>query len=389
MRRSLLMIAPLLVWSAAACSSNDKSLFDADAGSNTDAEVDPFGNGTDAGFKGGETGTGGGCKSDPGNYDIPGNMCDDDGDGTVDNPPTCDVGLPQGGDALAFAKAIGLCQQAGGGKWGVVSAAYTQGYNRKDAPDAKQHGILAKFGSAVKPRQGGRLGVLSSGEGQELDTCNFLDGQSFKGGCPMTGAGAAPPGYPKPAAGCPVDSTVNDVATVKLTVKVPNNAKGFAFDFDFYSGEWPEYVCTKFNDAFIAYLTSQAFNGGKPDNVSFDAKNNPVSVNNGFFDRCSPANATVGCVGTKPSKAACTSGNGELQGTGFYQPGMQNCGQNDSGGGATGWLTTKAPVQPGETITIEFMVWDTGDQAYDSSVLLDNWAWQPSDVTVGTDRPPN
>ena len=387
MRYAWLLVAPALVMSLSACSS-DKSVFTG-GGSEPDADIDPFGNGNDAGFKGGDSAGGGPtCTPDPGNYDIPGNGCDDDGDGTVDNLPNCDVGLPQNGDALSFAKAMGLCQQGGGNKWGVVSAAYTQGYMRSDAPAVKQHGILPKFGNVVKPRQGGRLGVLSSGEGQERDTCNFVDGQSFKGGCPMTGVGAAPPGYPKVAVGCAVDKKVNDVATLKLTIKVPNNAKGFAFDFNFYSGEWPEFVCTKFNDAFVAYLSSQGFNSGAPDNVSFDAKGNPVSVNNGFFDRCSPANATVACLSPMKSKAACAGGNAGLQGTGFYSPGS-NCGQSDSGGGATGWLTTKAPVQPGETLTIEFMVWDTGDQAYDSSVLLANWAWQASEVVVGTDRPPN
>ncbi len=383
MRRSSLVA---LVF-ALGCSSSSSNIFDTagNDGGDPNNPNDPFN--TDAGFKGGEGGpNGGGCVPDPGNFDIPGNNCDDDGDGKTDNAPLCDTGLAKGGDGYAFANSIGLCQHASGSKWGVISATYTQGYNRNDAPNPTQHGILPKFGSAIKPRQGSALGVLSSGMAEEKDTCNAFGG-TFKGGCPMTGAGAAPPGYPKPAGKCAVSNKVNDVATVKLTIKVPNNAKGLAFDFDFYSGEWPEYVCTTYNDAFIAYLHSTAFNGGSADNISFDAKNNPVSVNNGFFDRCSPANAMVGCLGV-PTTSACSGGNAELQGTGFYAPG-NNCGQSDSGGGATGWLTTQAPVAAGETITIELMVWDTGDQAYDSSVLIDNWLWQAGATNVGTNRPPN
>jgi hypothetical protein len=76
-------------------------------------------------------------------------------------------------------------------------------------------------------------------------------------------------------------------------------------------------------------------------------------------------------------------GNGELQGTGFYDPGS-DCGQSDSGGGSTSWLTTKAPVAPGETITLQLIIWDTGDQAYDSTVLLDDWQWQPGQTSVST-----
>jgi len=79
----------------------------------------------------------------------------------------------------------------------------------------------------------------------------------------------------------------------------------------------------------------------------------------------------------------------ELQGTGFFITGDNECGQTDSGGGATGWLTTQAPVTPGETITLQFMIWNTGDQAYDSSVLIDNWQWVPSATSVSTTRPPS
>jgi hypothetical protein len=35
------------------------------------------------------------------------------------------------------------------------------------------------------------------------------------------------------------------------------------------------------------------------------------------------------------------------------------------------------------------MVWDTGDHIYDSSVIIDNWTWSPSDTSVSTGRPPN
>ena len=34
---------------------------------------------------------------------------------------------------------------------------------------AEQHGVLEKFGSVLKPREGKRLGVLSTGFAQEFD----------------------------------------------------------------------------------------------------------------------------------------------------------------------------------------------------------------------------
>jgi hypothetical protein len=124
-------------------------------------------------------------------------------------------------------------------------------------------------------------------------------------------------------------------------------------------------------------------------------------VNIGFFGVCSPAMAITGCDGTSPGTASCASGAAALTGTGFDDSG-QWCSsggllgiggtpQTSSGGGATGWLTSTAPVKPGETISLEFIIWDTGDAQYDSSVLLDAITWQPQEVPatpVTTPTPP-
>jgi len=354
------------------------------------------GEGELGGFGEGDGGASFSCAPSPANYVIPGNGCDDDGDGQVDNPPACDTGLAANGDAAAFARALGLCQTAGAGdaKWGVVSATYTNGYGRTASPNGAQHGILPKFGNVIKPREGGALGVLSTGYAREYDSATGQ--RDFKSqGSPMqaTGgvvptAGAVPPGFPKPAAGCPSNNAVYDTITLKLQIKVPANAKGLLFDFNFWSGEWPEYVCSRFNDGFIAYLKSEGFNNNQPDNISFDAQSNPVSVNNGFFDRCTPQSQT-GCDGLPAvtKTAACPGGVAELAGTGFGEPEDTYCGKRVSPGGATGWLQTAAPVKPGEVITLELMIWDTGDPNYDSSVLLDNFRWAPGEVVTSTERP--
>jgi len=371
---------------ALACSSKHTSDFGNDGATDSG---DMFSD--DSGIlTGGDAGDSGSwCMPDVGNFEVPGNGCDDDNDGIIDNVPVCDSNLPVTGDGFQFAKTLGLCNQISSAqdkKWGVIQATYTRGYNNMMPPDPNQHGLLGKFGNVIKPREGVTLGILSSGWAREYDNCGIMNGP-FKGGCAMIGPGAAPPGFPKPAMGCPISMSINDVSTIHLQIKVPNNAKGFQFDFNFMSGEWPEWVCTTFNDAFIAYLKSSAFNNGMPDNISFDAKKNPVSVNNGFFDRCSPKNAKVGCSGSNPSTNACAGGDAELQGSGFYDPGPY-CNPMSSGGG-TGWLTTSAPVKQGEIMTIDFMVWDTGDEIYDSSVILDKFVWQAGPTTVDTTRPPN
>ena len=367
---------------AVACGSSSGSGFDNPNGSSgsSGASSGVFNTG-DAGSSGGPNGT------------------------NVGNTPPCDDAVT-GGTAADYAKAMGLCTNAATDGFGLVSAAFTRGYGRTDEPKAEQHGVLPKFGAVIRPREGKMLTVLSTGYAQEFDgpgnapfggqSAAKLNGKDWWGAKKNTGNGAAPPGFPKPAGTCPIDNKVNDVINLKLTIKAPPNATGFKFDFNFYSGEWPAYLCTNFNDGFVAYLSAKGFNGGKPDNMSFDKNNNPVSVNNGFFDRCTPGVAT-GCetlLGT-PGTSACPGGPGELAGTGFGVDGkwcssslVNPSNAASTNGGATGWLTSQAPVQGGETFTLELMIWDTGDGVLDSSVLLDNFQWAGGAVvTPGTDRP--
>ncbi|HEY1956260.1 MAG TPA: choice-of-anchor L domain-containing protein [Polyangiaceae bacterium] len=385
----LIHLLGLSAAAAFACGGGHFQTFD-DAGNPVDDGGNPINGDASCplcGVEGGSGGDGGGpfvCTPDPANYDIPGNNCDDDGDGIVDNPQgACDTGLPANPSATQLAQAIGLCPNKGD-TWGVVSAKFTQGYQNAKAPNAKQAGALPKFGTTVTPRQGSSIGIISSGFAAAEDCAGGNFNGSFN--CAGTAAGTPPPGYPKSVNGCPVMSNINNAMNVDLQIKVPNNAKGFSFDFNFYSGEWPDFVCTEYNDSFVAWLKSGAWAGKSGDfNISFDSKNNPINVNNGFFQVCAPAGTDCSNM---QSPATCTLGESQLLGTGFDMK-SDYCGSNETGGGATGWLTTTAPVQSGETIELQFMVWNTGDDAYDSSVLLDNWQWQAGDQQVSTVRPPN
>ncbi len=82
---------------------------------------------------------------------------------------------------------------------------------------------------------------------------------------------------------------------VTLRLKAPESATAFQFDFNFMSAEFPEYWCTQFDDTFLAILESEGMN----ENISFDERNNVISINTGFFDRCDPAAA-----GRHPSQSA-------------------------------------------------------------------------------------
>jgi hypothetical protein len=392
-RRTVMLAALTGLFAVAACSSADPSTFGTSKKKTTGTDSPGiFGAGDDTGAAAAATGV---CAPAKGQAEIPNNDCDDDDDGTIDNVAVCDSALTNDGSAEDFARSMGICDSVANGGFGLVSAAFTRGHGRSDAPMAQQHGILQKFGNVLKPREGTRLGVLSTGFAQEFDGSPGVlfggdaSGRDWFNASASPGNGTAPPGYPKAAGNCPIATDVNDVVDVHLTMKAPMNASGFKFDFNFHSGEWPAWICSRFNDGFVAYLSAKGFNGGKPENISFDAKKNPVSVNNGFFDRCTPG-ARIGCeAGATPGTSTCPGGADELAGTGFgvvgnYCPG--GGGQSVSGG-ATGWLSSQAPVTPGETFTLDLMIWDTGDGDLDSSVLLDNFQWVAGEVAVSTERP--
>jgi hypothetical protein len=337
----------------------------------------------------------------PGAYDVPGNQIDEDCSGTADDEPAeCDRALPPDGDAPAAARALGICRRTQGDArgrartWGLISAAYvfpdgTSGSlwpddcgTVGDPPNPLSHGIVSSFGLNVHPRQGAAMAVLSSGVAAPGRRQDPAFGVSPDGARTCTRS-RMPEGFPAssyttcgdlPLPPQPMPSA-NDAIALELVIRVPTNALALAFDFDLYTFEYRDYVCGKFNDAFVALLRS----GGPADhNIAFDSQGNPVSVNNAFVEVCAPW--TYGGVkGGAPFTRAfpCGLGARELEGTGF------------EGHAATGWLQTQAPVTPGEEITLRFAIWDAGDEVLDSTVLLDHFRWQAQAGATQTVRPPD
>jgi hypothetical protein len=292
---------------------------------------------------------------------------DEDCDGTIDNvPEPCDMGLGLGDlDPKSGAKAIDLCKFTvanPGNKnqktWGVIDAQYVRANGTPTNPGA-QVGIQTGFGPNVHPQGGSSLFSLSSGWARlpgQTGACNSNT-------CYTGGFGTPPPGFPQDVAGCDGETNINDDVALQVQIRTPTNATGYSFAFSFYSFEYPEWVCTSYNDQFIS-LVSPAPVGSVNGNISFDTQHNPVSVNVAFFNVCQ----------------GCPLGTGDLSGTGFD-------GSWGDDAGATGWLQSQAPVKGGDTITIRWAIWDTGDQAWDSTALVDNFQWiaNGGTVVVGTD----
>ncbi len=142
----------------------------------------------------------------------------------------------------------------------------------------------------------------------------------------------------------------NDYTELRIEATVPPTTNSIAYDFAFFSTEYPFYYNDVFNDMYIGWLESESWTG----NISFDTMGNPISLNAGFLDfRDDGADLP------------------ELAGT---------CMRQHAG---TRWLSSVAPVTPGESITVVFAVFDLADSILDSYVFLDNFQWG----CEGTDHP--
>jgi len=364
----------------------------------------------------------------PGAFEVAGNTVDDDCDGAIDNVlGACDAGLASNSStALDYARAIDLCATTvesppslAQKKWGVISAALHRA-NGSGAPAAASRSIRQGFGSGVTPLQGARMAVLSTGVAAAQAAPNHTNPgfAAFQGGQDMSTSSPVPadwlaangnnfpnaPGCPEPQGG----TTANDPVMLKLRVRAPTNAGSFSVSTFFYASEYPEWVCSPFNDFFLALLDSafvpaggQAPNPADKNLAFYDAPPaggpiHPVGVNlafgnTGLFTQCQNGPTGCGSGAVAGTTSTCT-GMGQLSGTGFdaqnppsQYPGDPGwCGQSNRTGGGTGWLITSGNVAPGETIELRFVLWDTGDHWYDSLVILDNFQWSVNASTPGT-----
>lgn len=348
----------------------------------------------------------------PGAFEVEGNEVDDDCDGTIDEAtPSCDANLQSDSDTpLDYAAALDLCQTTEEDPplpertWGVISAELTLA-NGENMPLPVQRSIRPGFGDAIVPFGGESLVVLSSGRaaaidqtaptfapfesGQDLGTsvvapADWLlaNGNKFPTSCDVNNN----PNLPPPG----IDA--NDSAMLKLRVRVPTNARSFATRIFFFSAEYAEWVCSSYNDFFVALIDSTGEGNPSDKNIAVYDDNGtlwPVGLNiltvaPGLFSVCQ--SGYVGCqAGLQNVWHDCAAGPDLLAGTGFdnIDSGESCNGANFPVGGGTGWLEMSGNVEPGETMEIRFALWDAGGHLFDALVLLDDWRWSLDAASPG------
>ena len=134
-----------------------------------------------------------------------------------------------------------------------------------------------------------------------------------------------------------------DVSVLRIDLDVPAGVNCLSIDFQFLSDEFPEFVGSEFNDAFIAELDSSTWTTigsaiSAPNNFAFDPFNNVISVN------------ATGMASISALDALGTT----------YD-------------GATPLLTASAPITTGPH-SLYLSIFDQGDADVDSAVFLDRLA---------------
>ena len=178
---------------------------------------------------------------------------------------------------------------------------------------------LAGFPTALST-----FGILTSGDSELADDPNSSesDGDSL-------------------AINDPARGDANDAITLRIDFTVPAGNTCLLLDYKFLSEEFPEFVGSRFNDAFIAELDSPS-----NWNASGQTINAPRDFAAGYGTQISVNG--VGPTAVSPADSAGTT----------YDA-------------ATKTIVTKAPVTAGAH-SLFLSIFDASDHIYDSAVFLDN-----------------
>ena len=176
------------------------------------------------------------------------------------------------------------------------------------------------------PRKGKSFAILSTGCAHFAQRKNYGGATGCKdGGVKTRGA--------------------RDVTIWRIRVKVPKGANCLSFRFKFLSEEFPEFVGSEFNDAFIAELDhSPRWTAADNRSPVIEAPDSFATTRNG--------QDIISVNATGPAKVSARAAKGTT-----YDA-------------ATGKLRASTPVRPGHHL-LYLSLFDQGDRQWDSAVFID------------------
>lgn len=129
------------------------------------------------------------------------------------------------------------------------------------------------------------------------------------------------------------------------------------FRYVFASEEYPEFVCSQFNDVFGFFVSGPGI-AGKVNIAQIPGTTLSVAINN----------VNPGSVGARGTMGNCTPPNGSLAFSSFYVNNTANSIQYD---GFTVVLTATIDLTPCQTYRFKLGIADVGDRIYDSGVFIE------------------
>ncbi len=215
-------------------------------------------------------------------------------------------------DALALAKAMTQTPS-------IVTAADFVSRPPEGNPTAIATSPVGGF-----PRSGATYAILGSGDVTQLEAVNSTGNRTADNAGPFV-RGAS------------------DVVTLRISLTAPAGSSCLSFRFRFYSEEFPEFVGSIYNDAFVAELDRSTWDASGTANPSIVAPDNFAKDELG-------RNVSVNGAGVAAVSAGLASGT-------TYDA-------------ATRVLRASTPITPGAH-TLYLTIFDQADPLYDSAVLLD------------------
>ena len=175
------------------------------------------------------------------------------------------------------------------------------------------------------PRHGKSYAIFSNGDARYASRKNSSGAFGVGGGGPFV-RGA------------------RDVMIFRIDLRVPEGANCVSFAFRFLSEEFPEFVDSEFNDAFIAELGGTTWTSRSNQDPTIDAPRNFAK---------DPGGRNI-----------------SVNGAGAFTVSAENA-KGTTYDGATQLLRASSEITPG-TRTVYLSIFDQGDRSYDSAVFVDN-----------------
>ena len=166
-------------------------------------------------------------------------------------------------------------------------------------------------------------------------------------------------------------------------------ASSVQFNYTFASEEYPEYVCSDFNDVFAFFVTG-------PDPETGEEVTRNIAIIPGTITAATPNGIAVAINSVNIGQAGTMGGSGlgcYYDYSGYY---VNNC--SDSTGtpsgadgiqydGYTSKLTATAGVVPCAVYHMHISVCNVGDNSYDSGVFLEGNSFTANTQAIGLSRP--